>query len=98
MTTAATTDAGNAPDLYRTDRTARGVELFADVDDEHLRSFHQHGYLIIHRAFPVALVEAASRAVTGLIDGQREDFTGVQFEPGVDEPKKLSGEVLGAQC
>lgn len=78
---ATTADTRDKTHLYNCTQTAAGIDHFAAIGPEHLDFFHQQGYLVIRQAFPRELIEAASQAVTHLIDGGCPDYTGVQIEP-----------------
>lgn len=74
---------GYAPDLYRYAAVAEGIDSFDALTDEHVRRFHEQGYLVIHRAFSEAEAQAALEGLLDLIDGKNPDFKGLQFEASV---------------
>ena len=80
------------PDLYTKFRTAEFVDDIIEVDENAIRFFHAHGYLAISQAIPIALTSAGENAIDDLIDGQRKDFRGVQFESGLGEKANLTND------
>ena len=80
------------PSLYTKFRTAEFVDDIIEVDENAIRFFHAHGYLAISQAIPIALTSAGENAIDDLIDGQRKDFRGVQFESGLGEKANLTND------
>lgn len=68
------------PNLYRYDAAAEGVEGVEGVTDDHIRFFHDQGYLVVHDALAPAEVAGALQGIGDLIDGSRPDYRGVQLE------------------
>jgi phytanoyl-CoA hydroxylase len=71
--------------LYATERMADGVNGFGAVNDEHITTFLNDGYLVINDAFSVTEVDAALNGLLDLIDGMHPDFHGIQFEASAVE-------------
>lgn len=83
----------HAPDLYRYEVAAQGVQGFDSVGEAELSQFHNDGYLVINGAFTPSEVEAALEGITDLINGLRPEFEGVQFEPRLrDQVDQLTGQ------
>lgn len=70
--------------LYRFERTAAGVDGWADVTREAVARFHADGYLVVRQAFVPVEVEGALAALLDLVAGRVPDFRGIQFEAGAD--------------
>lgn len=67
--------------LYRFDAVADFVvEDFDSITDEHIEAYHALGYLVVEKAFPQSMVDDALAGLLALINGERADFTGIQFE------------------
>ena len=77
-------------DLYRCETIAQGVKRLEDLEEEHIRFFHEQGYLIVHQVFEAAPIKAAYQAIDDLMDGKREDFKGLQFEFKAGDLENLS--------
>lgn len=71
---------GAPADLYRYDAVAPGVHGLEAVGPTQEAFFHEHGYLVVHDAFPPAQVAAALQAILDLVGGRVPGFRGVQFE------------------
>lgn len=73
-------------DLYRYAAIAsEGVRGLAAVRDDHIRQFHEQGYLVVHDAFTPAEVQGGIDALVDLIDGKNPEFKGVIFEAAARE-------------
>lgn len=70
--------------LYRTDKVHEAVASPALVDESHKRFYLEKGFLAVNNVFSPGEVEAAKTGLSFLIGGGKADFTGVQFEEGVD--------------
>jgi len=67
--------------LYRFDATADlVVPDFDSITDEHIEAYHALGYLVVEKAFPQSMVNDALDGMLALINGERPDFKGIQFE------------------
>lgn len=75
----------HAPELYRPEREAGGVDRLEDIGPRELEFFREHGYLVVRRAFSPDEVAAALAGLVDLIMGRRPDFTGVWFEASAKE-------------
>ena len=80
------------PDLYSSARLAESLPDLSAIGAEQVDFFRDNGYLSVDGAFSAEAVQAASAAVDDLIDGQRADFRGVQFEARVGDKENLSVE------
>lgn len=76
-------------DLYQFRAFAAGVDGFANVTEEALAQFDEHGFLVVHNAFTPGEVEAALAGLLYLLSGQHPTFTGVMLE------KKAAGIDVG---
>lgn len=74
------TTADYPSDLYRFNGVTGGVDGFASVNADHLASFHEQGYLVVHNAFSLAEVQGALDGLLYLISGQHPTFKGVMYE------------------
>lgn len=73
-------DGSIAPDLYHAKTIAKGIKGFDAVTDEHVRLFHDQGFLVVDDAFTLKEVDDAIHGLIDLIDGKNPNFKGVQFE------------------
>ncbi len=73
-------DAGFPEDLYQFVGTAEGVDGFDAITDEHIQQYYERGYMVVHNAFSRDEIASALEGLIDLIDGQRPDFRGIQFE------------------
>lgn len=75
-------EAGGAcpEDLYSARDAAEGISGFDAVSDEHVMSFHEQGYLVIHDAFSAEEVRASLAGMLDLIGGAYPGYRGVQYE------------------
>ena len=80
------------PRLYTETRVAEVADHISEVGDEACRFFDAKGYLAVARACPDEMVAGARTAIDDLIDGQRSDFRGLQFEAGLGDKKRLGRE------
>ena len=71
------------PELYRYQRVAEGITGFESVNQEELARFRQRGYLVVHRAFSTARVQAARQELYRLGTSPRPDCESVYFEGAV---------------
>lgn len=60
--------APHAPDLYEYQAVATGVATLDDVTEADLDHYHEHGFLVIWRAFGDDLIEGAQQGLSELID------------------------------
>jgi phytanoyl-CoA hydroxylase len=68
------------PDLYQYVGTATGVDGFDAITEAQLREYDARGFLVVNNAFTPAEVDCGLEGLADLIDGQRPDFRGIQFE------------------
>lgn len=68
------------PDLYRAKTVAKGIKGLDAVTGEHVRLFHEQGFLVVENAFTSKDVSDAIDGLIDLIDGKNPDFKGIQFE------------------
>lgn len=73
-------DGSIAPDLYHAKTIAKGIKGLDAVTDEHVRLFHEQGFLVVDDAFTPKEVGDAIHGLIDLIDGKNPKFKGVQFE------------------
>ena len=73
-----------ARQLYRNDVRHTPVASPELLTDAHRDHYWSQGYLAVENVFTPAEVEAAKAGLSFLIGGGKPDFTGVEFEAGVD--------------
>ncbi|HXI19175.1 MAG TPA: phytanoyl-CoA dioxygenase family protein [Chloroflexota bacterium] len=71
------------PALYEHSATATGIPGFESVGDEAVDFYKTYGYLVVDDAFAPAEVETALAGLMYLIEGNRPDFRGIQYEGAV---------------
>ncbi len=77
----ANTDEWDVDQLYRYDRVAEGVHGFDAITDEHIQTFYDVGYLVVHDAFSSQDVDDSINGLLDLIEGKNPDYKkGVQLE------------------
>jgi phytanoyl-CoA hydroxylase len=84
--------------LYQYDRTVnKRVPTVADITEEDLGFFQEHGYLVVDELLDPSEVEAALDGLLALLDGKAPAFDGVQYEgeiaADVDGPDGIPPEV-----
>lgn len=67
-------------DLYHAKTVAEGIKGLDGVKEEHIRLFHEQGFLVVNDAFAIHDVQSAISGLLDLIDGKNPNFKGVQFE------------------
>ena len=73
------------PALYQYRGIVAHVDGFESVDDDSIAQFHAQGFLAVQHAFSNERVADAMAAVGDLIDGQNDEFRGVQYERGLQD-------------
>src|SRR5687768_14637267 len=78
-------DEGGAPppDLYQHTAVAKGIPGFDSIGDEALDFYKTYGYLVVEDAFTPAEVDTALDGLMYLMEGNRPDFRGIQYEGAV---------------
>jgi phytanoyl-CoA hydroxylase len=84
--------------LYQYDRTVnKRVPTVADITEEDLGFFQEHGYLVVDELLDPSEVEAALDGLLALLDGEAPAFDGVQYggeiAADVDGPDEIPPEV-----
>ena len=70
------------------------MDGFESVDDDSIAQFHAQGFLAFQHAFSNERVADAMAAVGDLIDGQNDEFRGVQYERIMAVPLEPGGVLL----
>jgi len=78
-------DVGGAPPpaLYEHTATSTGIPGFESVGEEAADFYKTYGYLVVDDAFTSAEIETALDGLMYLIEGNRPDFRGIQYEGAV---------------
>ena len=76
-------DAAPAPDLYAHSAVATTISGFDSIGDEAHDFYKTYGFLAVDDAFTPAEVETALGGLLYLIEGNRPDFRGIQYEGAV---------------
>ena len=78
-------DAGGAPPsgLYEHTAVAKGIPGFESINDEALDFYKTYGYLVVDDAFTPDEIETALGGLMYLMEGNRPDFRGIQYEGAV---------------
>jgi len=74
--------------LYQFSASSEGIDGgFDGVTDAHVQQFHEQGYLVVRRAFSQEVVQQALDGLLYLMDGNCQEFRGIQFEPKLVKAK-----------
>jgi phytanoyl-CoA hydroxylase len=71
------------PGLYRHEALAGGIPGFGAIDNDQIEFYREYGFLVVDDAFDPAEVQTALDGLLYLIEGNRPDFRGTQFEAKV---------------
>jgi len=75
--------------LYRSDNLCRAVSRPECFTDQHVREFHENGFVAIENVFAPLDIEGAIQGIHDLIGGKNSRFNSIEFE-AVTEKKSLA--------
>jgi phytanoyl-CoA hydroxylase len=81
----------HAPDLYRYEESAKGIDSIDSITDEQIQFFRDQGYLVVHNVFSDKEIEDAQLGIDNLIEGENPEYKGLQIE-GTWRGKELTRE------
>jgi phytanoyl-CoA hydroxylase len=68
------------PGLYSYEKAATGVDSIDKITQEQIQFFHDQGYLVVNNLLSEDEIEGAKLGIKALIEGDDQDYKGVQIE------------------